>query len=117
VTYAVENIPANLREAFQDAMVAFHDWDRGGPEPKRFVGSSYLKISAVCNLVWSFTDTMPDDDYDKLCRLASNIRRGQMTEAFWENPPAMPESRSYASGAKCLKSLIDCRDAWYKRPR
>ena len=44
-------------------------------------------ISAVCNLVWKFNDEVPNDDYEKLCRLADNIRHGQMTEAFYQRPP------------------------------
>jgi len=112
-----QSISEELRQAFQNSLAAFHDWDRDGPEPEISLESRPYTISAVCNLVWKFNDEIPNDDYDKLCRLADNIRHGQMTEAFYQRPPGEPVDHTYASGARCLQSLIDCRMAWYGRER
>jgi hypothetical protein len=57
----------------------------------------YPDISGIRELVRSFTDKMPIEDYAALCHLAQRLRHGQ----------DLPEDRSYASGAKCLQKLID----------
>jgi hypothetical protein len=100
MTEPQHKIPENLSTAFCDAVLDYRTWDRGGPEPKRFIGSNRFEISAICDLVWNFTDEMPDLYYQVICYEVAN-------------PLDVPKDHSYASGARCLKKLIEVRKARY----
>jgi hypothetical protein len=96
-----ENIPTEWRDSFGAAIAQFYNWHRnGGTEPYVRLGRHFAKISEVCNVVWEFTDPMPDNDYQILCIVARDIRYGQM----------VPEGQSYDCGARSLQALIEyCR--------
>src|SRR5205814_9617176 len=55
--------PGHIREAFCDAVEAFMEWDRSGPEPTVDVEVRYeprkMAISKVCGLLWNCSDIMP----------------------------------------------------------
>jgi hypothetical protein len=58
---AREPIPADLAEAFANAVLRFDDW-RGEPEADLVVScrGQPTHISAVADLVGNFTDALPD---------------------------------------------------------
>ena len=59
----------DLVEAFCIAIMAFDDWERGGPEPQVFLDGKFLPVSAVAKIVSVSNDPMPEGIYDFLCRV------------------------------------------------
>lgn len=117
MTEAAAKIPEDLRESFSGAIAQFRSWDRGGDEPTVSLSYGVRPISVVCELVWSFADEMPDGDYENLCDEADKLLQGSRGYSYRGELPHRPKSHSYASGAQCLKRLIDFRKAWYARER
>ena len=79
--------PGHLRDAFCEAVQAFHDW-RDGPEPTVTLDDAEVPISAVCGLLWNCSDTLPNHEFTALedC----DIRAG-----------------SYAGAARAMKAAIE----------
>src|ERR1700730_14239651 len=93
---SADPIPTDRADAFNKAIAACHNWtveeNRDSLiEPEIVQRHS---ISAVCNFVEAFNDPMPDNVYQFLCWLAA------------ERSGAAPDNHSYASGARCLRSLL-----------
>ncbi len=91
-------LPQDLAVAFHAAIETYAVWiiDRGTAQ-KIQIGRDLYDMEAVCNLVSSFTDLMPTDDYDRLCQLAGRVGEGSMA----------PADRTYQCGARCLKMLVE----------
>jgi hypothetical protein len=97
-------IPDGLRQSFDEAVSQYSFWDRGGPEPLISLGRSPWTISAVCNLVTKFNDSMPDNIYQYLCGQADS----------WSS--LLQGDRSYSAGGRCLYGLIQARKAQFGQP-
>ncbi len=104
-------IPDSHRDAFSEAVAAFHDWNRGGSEPQISLEGQPYTVGAICNAVVVFRDPMPDGVYDDLCEIAKQFRGGP--EGLGHSCEG-PKGHSYASGAFCLLRLYDARVAHYK---
>ena len=87
--------PMNRDEAhaFNAAVAAFDNWAGESEEPEVFVGAQSFRIGAVCNFAELFNEPMPDGMHESLCRLAA------------KHSAKAPDSRSYVSGARCLRAL------------
>jgi hypothetical protein len=85
--------PGDVRDAFVEAVDAYEAWEDGTPEPTVDVRDQPIRISVVCGLVWNCTDVMPGRLYDHLANLVR-----------W--PEDMTQRRTYAAGARLLKSMI-----------
>jgi hypothetical protein len=62
-------ITESLVKAFLAAILAFHDWQWGGPEPQISFDGKSFPISAIADFVSGFDDPMPDGLYKFLCRM------------------------------------------------
>jgi len=98
-------IPPNLAEAFAQAVLVYGDWDPSIPEREvRIDGASYT-MSAVCDLVDRYTDPLPEEVYTVLSSHFHNMPHGELKKRFDES------DRTYAAGARCLRELIERREA------
>ena len=90
-------IPKEAAEAFNKALAAFFAWTVEEQRDSRIEPSIVQRysIAAVCDLIETFADPMPENVYQFLTWLAA------------EHTIAAPADRSYASGAKCLRTLRD----------
>jgi hypothetical protein len=90
-----EPIPADLSEAFDQAVVALIAWD-SGDEPTVSVHGKPTRISAVASLVETYQDTMPTKLYWRLTHHANRSaeRRAQAAK--------LSKDSSYSTGAWCL---------------
>ncbi|WP_456077608.1 BRA0787 family protein [Hyphomicrobium album] len=81
--------PGHVRNAFQDAIDAFFEWNSGEAEPRVEFADREIKISAVCSLVWNCTDILPMH-----CR---------NTLGYCD---IEPRARTYAAAARALKLRV-----------
>lgn len=93
-----KNVPPKDRaDAFNKAIAALHNWTA---EEKRDTAAEpsivqRYSIDEICDLLEAFDGPMPENAYQFLCWLAD------------QHSGEPPQDRSYASGAKCLRSLWD----------
>ena len=94
-----EPIPADLREAFDQAVVALIAWD-SGQEPTVSVHGKPTLISAVASLVETYQDTMPTELFWRLAHHANRSaeRRAQAAK--------LSKDSSYSTGAWCLLNWV-----------
>ncbi len=85
--------PGDIRDAFEEAIEAFQQWDGGEPEPLVDVRDQDVPISRICGLLWNCTDIMP------------SVACG----AFGYFDDDLPQGSTYAQGARRLKALV-CAD-------
>jgi hypothetical protein len=95
----LEQISADLSEAFGQAVTALIAWEDGG-EPSVLVHGRPTLISAIASLVGTYKDTMPPELYWPLVRHA-NCSSERRPEAF-----KLAENDSYETGARCLLQWI-----------
>ena len=95
-------IPQNLQDGFCEVVMMYPDWEpsRSGREVK--IDGKYYSMTAVCGLVSSFDDPLPDNI---LALLFDHLRdRIALLEDLGKN-------RSYAAGGRCLLKLMEARRA------
>jgi hypothetical protein len=92
-------IPADLAQAFDEAVSAFVDW-KGGDEPTVNVHGKPTPISAIANLCETYKDTMPTKLYWRMVHHANTSpdRRPQAV--------ALSKDSTYGTGAWCLLQWI-----------
>lgn len=96
-------IPAEYSKAFDLALGSYDFWIRDRIRlADVMVDGKLCRVEFVCNLVELFNGTMLDRQYDYLCDRAA--RTSGTVKA--------PDDRSYAAGARCLRSLIDNQRRW-----
>jgi hypothetical protein len=101
-------IPLNLAEAFAEAVSRFQlTWSPAEHGPEISIGRKPFSLKAVCSLVDSFEDKLPDDVFDvlDLCLDATQIRSKE----------DLGRNQTYAAGARCLRKLIEDRESEYRR--
>jgi hypothetical protein len=96
----LEQISADLSEAFGQAVTALIAWEDGGEEPTVLVHGRPTLISAIASLVGTYKDTMPAELYWPLVRHA-NCSSERRPEAF-----KLTDDGSYETGARCLLQWI-----------
>jgi hypothetical protein len=89
-------IPANLSEAFDQAVIELIAWDGGGDEPSVSVGGRSTSISAIASLAETYKDTLPSSLFWRMVGYANRSleRRAGARE--------LSKDGSYATGAGCL---------------
>jgi hypothetical protein len=94
-----DSIPADVSEAFDQAIIELLAWDGGG-EPSVRVGGRSASISAIARLAESYKDTMPSSLFWRMVGYANGSleRRTGARE--------LSEDGSYATGAGCLLQWV-----------
>ena len=94
-----KSIPADLSEAFEQAVDALIAWD-GGDEPTVNIHGKPMPISAVTSLTETYKDTMTAKLYWRLVHHANRSaeRRSQAME--------LSNDSSYSAGAWCLMQWV-----------
>jgi hypothetical protein len=93
-------IPANIRDAFDQAVNELIAWDRSGEEPTVNIDGKPTPISTIAHLAETCKDTMPASLFWRLVNYANRSRE--------RNAAAVELSKdsSYATGARCLLQWI-----------
>jgi len=94
----------DLAEAFADALLAYGDWIAGQPEREISIGRSKFSMIAVCGLFDQIADELPQHLFDKLRLYMDCVSHGDLIVELAVNC-------SYATGARCLRRLIELRKA------
>jgi len=94
-TFSAMPIPADLSEAFDQAVKELIAWDGGGDEPSVNVGGRPTLISAIARLAETHKDTMPASLFWRMVGYAT--RPDHMLGAS-----ELSKDSSYATGAWCL---------------
>jgi hypothetical protein len=106
-----EPIPADLREAFDQAVSALIASDGSGEEPMVSVHDRPTLISVIASLVETYKDVMPGTVYWRLVRHAhrSPERRAQAAK--------LSKDGSYETGARCLLEWVEDNESKFGSPR
>jgi hypothetical protein len=99
--------PRDLADAFANALLAYGDWSPGQPEPEISIGRSKFSMTAVCGLFDQIADELPQHLFDKLRLYMDHVTHGDLIVELAVNC-------SYATGARCLRRLIELRKAEYQ---
>jgi hypothetical protein len=92
----------DLAEAFANALSAYGDWSPGQPEPEISIGQTKFSMTAVCGLFDQFADELPQQVFDKLRSYMDPVSHSDLIVELAVNC-------SYATGARCLRRLIELR--------
>jgi hypothetical protein len=92
-------IPAELSEAFYQAVKELIAWDGGGDEPSVNVGGRPMLISTIAGLVETHKDTMPASVFWRMVGYAN--RPDRMSGAS-----ELSQDSSYATGAWCMLQWV-----------
>ncbi len=87
---ALVAIPISLVDGFRDAVQAVDDLHRGAPEAVLQYRGAPVSIRYVIEVVSIFHERMPDELYERLCKVA-----GEGHE---------PSDHTFAAGAQCLRA-------------
>ena len=99
--------PRDLADAFADALLAYSDWIAGQPEREISIGQTKFSMIAVCGLFDQFADDLPQHLFDKLRLYMDCVSHSDLIVELAVNC-------SYATGARCLRRLIELRKAEYQ---
>ena len=99
--------PRDLADAFADALLAYGDWIAGQPEPEISIGRSKFSMTAVCELFDQIADDLPQHVFDKLRLYMDVVSHSDLIVELAVNC-------SYATGARCLRRLIELRKEEYQ---
>ena len=97
----------DLEEVFANALSAYGDWSPGQPEREISIGQTKFSMTAVCGLFDQFADELPQHVFDKL---RSYMDLPSHSDLIVE----LAVNCSYATGARCLRRLIELRKAEYQ---
>jgi len=92
-------IPANIRDAFDQAVNELIAWDRSGEEPTVSIDGKATPISTIAHLAETYKDTM----VNLFWRLANYANRSRERHAA---AVKLSKDSSYATGAWCLLQWI-----------
>lgn len=103
----IDPISTDLAEAFRDAVEAFLVWRQSNPEPEVSINGRGYSMTAVCGLVDSFGDDLPEPVSEWLnyyMDISCNDLRAKLGA-----------DRTYRTGADCLRELINRRKEGWER--
>ena len=89
-------IPADLRDAFDRAVIRLVDWGSGGDEPTVTFDGEPVSISSVFHMVLPFEEPMPEVLFQDLIAYAARSLERE-TDGV-----ELGKDRPYATGARCL---------------
>ena len=99
-----KTMPEDVRQAFGDAVRLFNRWRFDTPPPTRVFRTLAVSLSGVCDLVLAYkSEPLPIDVHDELWGLMDNPNIGLKAE--------LAIDPSYATGARCLDTLIQDRQS------
>ena len=99
--------PRDMVDAFADALLVYGDWIAGQPEREISIGQTKFSMTAVCGLFDQFADELPEHVFDKLrSYMDLPSHSGLIVE--------LAVNCSYATGARCLRRLIELRKVEYQ---
>jgi len=104
----LDPISSDLITAFLEAVDLYRDyWSPASPERAIAFRGAFYSIGAVCVLVRSYKDRLPDSVLAELLAFtdAANMDFGER----------LASERSYAAAAHCLLQLMDRRKTEYRR--
>jgi hypothetical protein len=97
-----ETMPEDVRQAFGDAVRLFNRWRFDTPPSTLVFRTLAVSLSGVCDLVLAYkSEPLPIDVHDELWGLMDNPNIGLKAE--------LAIDPSYATGARCLDTLIQDR--------
>jgi hypothetical protein len=99
--------PRHLADAFADALLAYGDWSSGQPEREISTGQTKFSMISICGLFDQFADELPRHVFDKLRSYMDPVSHSDLIVELAVNC-------SYATGARCLRRLIELRKAEYQ---
>ena len=102
--WPMTQFPPNWAEAFSQAVLAYNDWVPSAPEREMRINHAFYTMSAVCDLVDRYTDQLPANVFGFLSSYFHDMPHGDLKEKF-------ESARTYATGARCLRELIERRKA------
>jgi hypothetical protein len=105
-------IPDDVREAFEDAIAAFQNWQYGETEPRVFCNKQFVSFDNICNLTAVFSGDASDQAYYTVTVLAAECREGP---EHLNHDCRGPAHRGYSQVALCLLRLVHARRNYFKR--
>jgi hypothetical protein len=93
-------IPANIRDAFDQAVNELIAWDKSGEEPTVSFDGNPTPISTIARLAETYKDTMPTGVFWRLVNYANRSRERKAAAV------ELSKDSSYATGAWCLLQWI-----------
>ena len=93
-------IPADIRDAFDQAVNEIIAWDRSGEEPTVSFDGKPTPVSTIARLAETYKDTMPANLYWRMVHHANRSPRRRVQAA------KLSHDSSYATGAKCLLEWV-----------
>jgi hypothetical protein len=93
-------IPADIREAFDHAVLALLHWKRGAKEPSVTLNGGPCPISTIFGRAALFKEPMPANTVVFLHEYASRLLVRQEQDVELEEDP------SYEAGARCLLQWV-----------
>jgi hypothetical protein len=96
-------IPPAFAEAFSQAVLAYNDWDPSIPEREMRIDGAPYTMSAVCDRVDRYTDELPANVFEVLSSYFYDMPHGHLKKKLHGS------DQTYATGARCLRELIECR--------
>jgi hypothetical protein len=96
-----------LADRFADAVARYHDWTPSIPELEVSIDRKPFTTSAVCSLVDSCRDKLPEPIFDRLLYYM-DLNSSDLKER-------LAADRTYATVAYCFRELIRRRIAGYQR--
>jgi len=104
-------IPLHLRQGFHQAVEDYALWTPSVPEREIPVGFGLYSTTAICDLIQDeFTCPLPKDIVDRLFSYLGAPSYRDLAEKLSVSP-------NYATGAQCLRILIEREKAKGRRPR
>jgi hypothetical protein len=105
---SADPIPPDFAEGFAYAVLVYEIWTPEEPGRLIEIGSRSYSIVDVCGLVDQFTDRLPERVYLKLRSHMHDCPDGKLKADLAANP-------SYATGVRCLLSMIERRTKDYRQ--
>jgi len=107
-TITDDPIPKELAEGFNDAVGRFRfSWSPALHGPEVSIDQIPYTIDAVCRLVMSFNDRLPDALADELLDISTGYEENDLRTQ-------LANERSYAAGAQCLLRVMELTTREYQ---
>jgi hypothetical protein len=102
-------IPPHLRKVFREAVWLYAEWSPALAEPQVRLDNRLRDISAICALVETFRDPLPEEIFERLMSYMREIRYTLIRQK-------LVAERSYSSAGRCFLRLIEDRKRHFLAP-
>jgi hypothetical protein len=100
-------IPKDLAEGFHEAVWCYHDWTPSLRESEVSINRQTYSMSAVCDVVHKFEDTLPEHVIKRLFHYMDATCHDLRLE--------LGTRGTYSTGAYCFRELIVRRKDMHRR--